>query len=363
METLSTNYQLDAGDILASFIKGFTSLNLSLTGWLMTPKMFASLSTSFQHLRSLILHDCNLGSEACKYLAQPLKVNKSIVSLDLSNNMLVGLSRCRGEVSGICDISGLSSLLSALLDSDTLESLNLSGNNLGLIRHDLVPNSKKAKKSPAEPTVGSAHISGNAAKLLVGETVAELLQNFLHENSSVSNLNLNANKFDDNDEETAVLLLSHNSHHSARGISSGSCSSCSSKYVYNKNMSPHGSLSIIKRENDLYSGQIGMKRRRSNRLSNSHTTSTDTFASTPSIHATSPSIACSDLQPTSNSIPAFVLSGSPCKSLCGIKLRNSKPDHHNLKFSSFQPPVQDLVDLSNSCLDSITGRLLGEYGT
>ena len=163
-----------------------------------------------------------------------------------------------------------------------------------------------------------------------------------------------------------MFLLSHNSHHLAKCVSrssvdNGSVSGSSSKSASNSNMCPHDDLSTVKKENDSNSGHIGIKRRRSNRLNNSLATSTDTFISASSMSATSSSITPRKFQTISNSIPASVLSGSPCKSLCGIQLRNSKPDHHNLKFSTFWLPVHDLVNLSNSCLDSFTGRLLGEY--
>ena len=362
LETLSIGDRFAALSLIISFMGGFTSLNLSLNGWNMTPKIFANFSVDFHNLRSLTLHDCNLGSEDCENLAIPLQLNCSITSLDLSHNVLIGLSVCRGEVSGIFDLSGFSSLLSALLKSNTLETLNLSGNNLGLKRQDS-DKPKKIRNNKLRQTNENPSISEFTIKQQVEITAALIIKQFLFKNRSLKFLNINANKFDD-DDEIALFLLSHNIHHTSGGntttskkskCNSSSNSSGGSKHnnfgldnsEYKRNSSScSSSSSSSSSSTDI---QPGINMRRSSRVATS-------FSSSNS----SSSRSYNNDHIPSTLISTSPLTGSPCQSLCGIRLENSNSTYCNLNFSILRPPIQDLANLSNRCLDSFTGRLLGE---
>ena len=275
--------------VLGTCLKDFTKLNLSLTRFALSGRFFDGLTSGFEHLWSLKLHNCKMEPQDCSNLADALRVNRTIKLLDLSHNRIVGIYAFRSEVLGKFDSSGLSSLLAALLASGIVDSLNLSGNFLGGIRcaEKVLVATKREACVPKQCKLIAEKISSS------GASVVSIIEEFLYWNESVRILNLNTNEFS-NDRSIAKSLLSHMNHYAHQ--------SANKKHKANKHI------------------DTGRKRVRREKV---------------------------------------VSRRSPCESLCGVVPVNSKSDYHNLQYSHFHPPTSDLVDLSNSDLDPLTGMLLG----
>lgn len=275
--------------VLGTCLKDFTKLNLSLTRFALSGRFFYGLTSGFEHLRSLKLHNCKMEPQDCSNLADALRVNRTIKLLDLSHNRIVGIYAFRNEVLGNFDSDGLSCLLAALLASGTVESLNLSGNYLGGIRcaETVLVATKRESCIPVQCKLIAEKISSS------GTSSVSIIEEFLYWNESVRILNLNTNEFS-NDRNIAKSLLSHMHRYADQ---SANKKSKASKY-------------------------IDTRRKRVRREK----------------------VECRQ---------------SPCQSLCGVVPVSSKSDYHNLQYSHFHPPSSDLVDLSNSDLDALTGMLLG----
>lgn len=285
--------------VISTCLKNFTKLNLSLISWTLDGRVNNSLTSGFGNLRSLKLFNCQIGPSDCCNLSRALKDNKNIKSLDLSYNRIVGVHAFRNEVLGTYDSVGLVSVLSAILKSATIENLNLYGNYLGGIQCSKRPVSlrKRTEIQVSKATAKSDDFNCSDT------TTVEIIDEFLFLNQSVRILNLNANEFN-NDNGTAESLLSHLKLHS---------NNCT--------------LEEIQNSHSVYFDYID-KRRRSNE--------SNTCRCTPAN-----------------------FERSPCQSLCGIIPVNSRSDYDNLQYSNFRPPDPDLVDLSNMCLESFTGLLIG----
>lgn len=346
-----------AGAGLAGCLNIYDSLRVSLNGWYLDDQILRNISKGFGKLRSLRLHDCKIGPEDCRTLALTLQSNNSIRTLDLSYNQIIGVTTCRGVALGRFDPSGISDLLDSL-QGCKVQTLDLSGNYLGGIRCTAY---SKANSANSDKMIADDYNTS-------GTIIAKLLEKFLLTNRTVKSLNLNANEFNDDDDEVAqILLLSDTAHHSSHSDNNDRMDRIGSTLAQTGAQISVGITGCRRRtvgSGTRFNGGDEAVRRSSRITKGSEsapvwspsaakpayfpTSSSSSFTASPSSSSSSSSSAVSHC----SSIP----SNSPCVTLCGIQLTSLKTDPSD---SCFQPSKRDLVDLSNCSLDSMTGRLLG----
>jgi hypothetical protein len=303
---------------------------LSFVAWPIEKWSLYTITSTLENLLYLKLHDCKLGPDHCKTLADSLQGNKSIIELDLSYNRLIGIHAIRSDVKGGVDVSGLKLLFAALLASNYLQILDLSGNYLGGIRCTSASSDKEIVRSIDN----------------CGEVVAHIIGIFLRHTRSLKSLNLNSNEFCDNEKIQKILLSSNHDYACDRVKKDADSVLC-----YN---SKEGSK--IDCDDDTNSSIYN----NTNEDINTHK-----MCNFPiQLESSSSSSSSSSLRPSLNNPTPHNLfpSLSPsCQTLCGITLINSKDVFMHSKFenSNFNSAMGDTVDMSNLSLDPFTGRLLG----
>jgi hypothetical protein len=327
--------------LLNAFQKA-TMKKLSFVEWPIEIEQWSlyTITATFKNLHYLKLHDCKMGPDNCKTLAESLEHNKSIIELDLSYNRLIGIHTIRSDVKGGVDISGLRSLFAAILSADHLQILDISGNYLGGIR--------------CSTESSDNHMVKNIDNC--GEHVAYMIGSLLRDTKSLKSLNLNANEFDDNEKIQKMLLTSmesqNNCYNSAQrdannvlcdrrsGSPNTDCNEDTNYYIYNNT------------NDDINTHKL-----------NDSSIQLETSSSPSSF---SSSFRPFSKKPVPNNLFPVSLQSPSCKTLCGITIVNSKNDgfmHDNFRNSNFNPQMGDSVDMSNLSLEPLTGRLLGKINT
>jgi hypothetical protein len=164
----------------------------------------------FYNLVNLSLPSNKLGSESFKVLADVVNNSCSLKTLNLSNNRAVNMYIYRGKILGCLDLSGIEFFFQSLQRSKTMISVNLSDNYLG--GFDTSNIFEQNNFSSSSSSSSSRNINTNEYSKY-GRDVIEMVVLLLQETTTIININLNSNGFE-NSEHLAKMLISEISNQS-----------------------------------------------------------------------------------------------------------------------------------------------------